>query len=317
VNTANEHHGRAMELADQADVLRHRGLESEAIQVYRRALAEAEAAVWLSTRNGAGFNRLSVLYRSAALLAMDCNEWGRAENLIQQGVENLPSTSSLQKELKDLLKRMPLPVEASVLEPISTESVGFSSAESEATAVSAVSQKGDLPDTESNGESAVQSDVEIKGALRANHNLIFNGTFEGEIVSAGELTLGTSANVHGDVRARSLILFGRVHGNVFVGDTCKLFPSAVLMGDLKAAHLVLEKGASFTGQSQVGPVQPPAGAVGNQKEPPEEVENGVPAKPAKREAAKTRRAKESAKGGKPRKRKKGSTPQAAARPVAN
>jgi cytoskeletal protein CcmA (bactofilin family) len=214
-----------MELADQADALRRRGLEARSIQIYQRALAEAEAAVRLSAKAGAGVKTLSFFYRSAALLAMDCHEWRKARTLIQQGIENLPS-GSLQRELKDLLKRMPLPAEASVLD-----------------------------DTEPDGGTALQSDVEIKGTLRADKDLIFNGTLEGEIVSAGVLTLGTSANVHGTVKAKFLDLFGKVHGNVFVGDTCKIFASAVLMGDLKASHLVLEKGGSFIGQSHVGPVQ--------------------------------------------------------------
>jgi cytoskeletal protein CcmA (bactofilin family) len=81
---------------------------------------------------------------------------------------------------------------------------------------------------------------------------------------AAELTLGASANIHGEVKARSLNLFGKIRGNGLVGDTCKIFPSAVLMGDLKATHLVLEKGAFFVGQSQVGPIHRPAVAVGNQ-----------------------------------------------------
>jgi len=224
-----------MELADQADALRRRGLETRSIQVYQRALTEAEAAVWLSSRDGAGVRTLSVLYRSAASLAMDCYEWRKARNLIQQGTEILP-TGSLEDELKGLLKELPLLVEASVL---------------------------DFEATGNDGGSALQSDVKIKGALRADKDLVFNGTLEGKIVSGGELTLGTSANIHGEVRARSLNLYGKVRGNTFVGDTCKIFPSAVLMGDLKAAHLVLEKGACFIGKSQVGLMHLSANGGGN------------------------------------------------------
>jgi len=103
VNAANQHHARAMELADQADALRQRGLESRSIQVYQRALTEAESAVRVSSRDGVGVRTLSVLYRSAASLAMDCHEWRRAQNLIQQGIENLP-TGSVEDELMGLLK---------------------------------------------------------------------------------------------------------------------------------------------------------------------------------------------------------------------
>jgi len=223
-----------MELADQADALRQRGLESRSIQVYRRALTEAESAVRVSSRDGVGVRTLSALYRSAASLAMDCHEWRRAQNLIQQGIENLP-TGSMEDELIGLLKRLPLVVEATVL---------------------------DFEATGNDGGSTLQSDVEIKGALHADHDLIFNGTLEGKIVSGGELTLGASATIDGEVWARSLNLFGKVRGKTFVSDTCKIFSSAVLMGNLKATHLVLEKGGWFIGKSQLGPVHLSVDAVG-------------------------------------------------------
>jgi cytoskeletal protein CcmA (bactofilin family) len=226
-----------MELADQADALRQRGLESRSIQVYQRALNEAESAVRVSTRDGAGLRTLSVLYRSAASLAMDCHEWRKARNLIQQGIEKLPA-GSLEDELVGLLKRLPLVVEATVVEFQATENVAVST---------------------------LLSDVEIKGALRAENDLVFNGTLEGNIVSGGELTLGVSANVDGEVWARSLNLFGKVRGKTFVADTCKIFSSAVLMGNLKATHLVLEKGGCFIGKSQLGPVHLSADAVGNHR----------------------------------------------------
>ena len=241
MSAANEHHGRAMELADQADALQRRGLESQSIEVYQQALVQAEAAVRLSTARVAGVKTLSVLYRSAASLAIECHEWRKARNWIERGIEMLPP-GLVEDELKDLLKRFPLPFEASALE---VEASG------------------------SGGGNALQSDVEIKGSLRAENDLIFNGTLEGEVVAAGELTLGTSANVHGEVKARFLNLFGKVHGNMFVGDTCKIFPSAVLIGDLEATHLVLEKGASFVGQSRVGAMHLSALPVGNQGESPE------------------------------------------------
>ena len=229
-----------MELADQADALRQRGLESRSIQVYQRALTEAESAVRISTRDGVGLRTLSILYRSAASLALDCHEWRKARNLIQQGIENLP-VGSLEDELAGLLKKLPLVVEATVL---------------------------DLEATGSVGGSALQADVEIKGALRADNDLVFNGSLDGKIVSGGELTLGVSANIDGEVWARSLNLFGKVNGKAFVAETCKIFSSAVLMGDLKATHLVLEKGGCFVGKSQLGPAQLSADAVGKRRQLP-------------------------------------------------
>jgi cytoskeletal protein CcmA (bactofilin family) len=102
----------------------------------------------------------------------------------------------------------------------------------------------------------------MDNTISKSSDLNFNGTLNGDIAAAGELTLGPSANIHGEVRARSLKLSGKVHGNVFIGDTCKIFSNAVLIGDLEAKRLILEEGASFLGQSRVGPTQVPVLAIG-------------------------------------------------------
>jgi cytoskeletal protein CcmA (bactofilin family) len=103
----------------------------------------------------------------------------------------------------------------------------------------------------------------MDSTISKNNDLMFNGTLNGDIAAAGELTLGPSADIHGEVRARSLKLSGKVRGNVFIGDTCKIFSSAVLIGDLEANRLVLEEGASFLGQSRVGPTHMSALATRN------------------------------------------------------
>jgi len=44
-----------------------------------------------------------------------------------------------------------------------------------------------------------------------------------------------------------------VHGNITVEERCELKSHAVLHGDLKAARLVIEDGATFVGKSEVTP----------------------------------------------------------------
>ena len=95
----------------------------------------------------------------------------------------------------------------------------------------------------------------MDNTISESNDLTFNGPLDGDIAAGGELTLGPSADLHGEVSARSLKLSGKVRGDVFIEDTCKIFSSAVLIGDLEANRLVLEEGASFLGESRVGPTR--------------------------------------------------------------
>ncbi len=105
-------------------------------------------------------------------------------------------------------------------------------------------------------KNVLTNDVEIEGTLRFEGELIFDGKIKGEIVSNGILTLGKAAMVDGEVKVKSLVIYGKVMGNVTVSEKCELKSPAQLEGDLKATRIVIEEGASFVGKSEVNASKP-------------------------------------------------------------
>ena len=101
----------------------------------------------------------------------------------------------------------------------------------------------------------LSADVEIKGSIKFLNDLIVDGKVEGEITSTGILTVGENAEIRGEIRTKSATVYGKVHGNITVEERCELKARAVLQGDLKAARLVIEEGATFVGKSEVTPVK--------------------------------------------------------------
>lgn len=99
----------------------------------------------------------------------------------------------------------------------------------------------------------LSSDVEIKGSLKFQNELVIDGKIEGEIVSQGVLTIGENAEVRGEIKTKSVTVLGKVHGNITVDERCELKTRAQLIGDLKAARLTIEEGATFVGKSEVTP----------------------------------------------------------------
>ena len=102
------------------------------------------------------------------------------------------------------------------------------------------------------GKNILSSDVEIKGTLRFANDLIIDGRIEGEVNSEGDLTVGENSIIVGDVKTRSVIVLGRIEGNITVTDRCELKRSATLHGDVIAGKLAIEEGATFMGTSTVG-----------------------------------------------------------------
>jgi len=104
---------------------------------------------------------------------------------------------------------------------------------------------------EHSGKDILSSDVEIKGSIKFQKELLIDGKVEGEIHSEGVLTIGENADIRGEIKTKSIIVFGKVQGNITVSERCELKSKCTLQGDLKAARLVIEEGATFVGKSEV------------------------------------------------------------------
>src|SRR5437867_6920607 len=104
---------------------------------------------------------------------------------------------------------------------------------------------------EHSGKDILSSDVEIKGSIKFQKELLIDGKVEGHVNSDGILTVGENAEIRGEIKTKSITVYGKVHGNITVAERCELKSKCVLQGDLKAARLTIEEGATFIGKSEV------------------------------------------------------------------
>jgi cytoskeletal protein CcmA (bactofilin family) len=130
---------------------------------------------------------------------------------------------------------------------------------------------------EQSSKDVLSSDVEIKGSIKFQKELLIDGKVEGEINSDGVLTIGENADIHGEIKTKSITVYGKVHGNITVGERCELKSKCTLQGDLKAARLVIEEGATFIGKSEVTSGTIPAKSISGR---PEVVRHDEPIKAA-------------------------------------
>lgn len=111
-----------------------------------------------------------------------------------------------------------------------------------------------MAEVPSSSKNVLANDVDIKGTLKFENELIFDGKLEGEIVSnGGVLTLGKNAEVNGEIKTKAVTVHGSVTGNITVSEKCELKASSQLTGDLKAMRILIEEGAAFVGKSEVTP----------------------------------------------------------------
>jgi cytoskeletal protein CcmA (bactofilin family) len=121
----------------------------------------------------------------------------------------------------------------------------------------------------------LNSDVELKGTIRFSGELTFDGKLDGDITSEGTLHLGDNAVIKGNIAANSVVVRGKVNGNITAKEKIDIKSRTELFGDVRAARLVMEEGVIFVGQTEVNPnrvspTPPPSG---------ESAKPGVAAKP--------------------------------------
>lgn len=125
----------------------------------------------------------------------------------------------------------------------------------------------------SGSKNVLNSDVEVKGMLKFSGELTFDGKLEGDINSEGALTLGDNAVVKGTIDVGTVVVRGKITGNVIAKDKIELKAKTELFGDVRAAKLVIEEGVTFVGKSEVNPnkvspTAPPANRGEAPKVPP-------------------------------------------------
>jgi len=107
--------------------------------------------------------------------------------------------------------------------------------------------------TNGSSKNTLASDVEIKGNLKFSGELEFDGKLDGEIQTDGVLTLGDSAVINGNINAQTVVVRGKVNGNISAKEKIEIKTKAELFGDIRASKLVVEEGVTFVGKTEVNP----------------------------------------------------------------
>ncbi len=100
----------------------------------------------------------------------------------------------------------------------------------------------------------VTQDSEIKGTIKFGQMMRVDGNFEEELTSDnGELVVGKTGKVKATVKVKSAVVEGRVDGNIRATDKVELKQSAQIFGDVQAKTLIVEQGIIFVGNCNVNP----------------------------------------------------------------
>ena len=107
------------------------------------------------------------------------------------------------------------------------------------------------------GPAVIGKSVMIKGQIFSREDLTIDGEVDGSVeLQEHRLTVGPHGKLQAGVKAREIVVLGTVHGNVEASDKIDIRKDAKLVGDIKAARIVIEDGAYFKGSIDIVRVEP-------------------------------------------------------------
>lgn len=89
----------------------------------------------------------------------------------------------------------------------------------------------------------------FRGELSADEDLVIEGTIEGKIAHHKKhLTIGKQGRVQADLHASSVIVEGKVEGDIYSDGVVRLAKGSTVSGNIHCGRIQMEDGAFFNGR---------------------------------------------------------------------
>ncbi len=91
----------------------------------------------------------------------------------------------------------------------------------------------------------------VTGELQFAGTLRVDGEFHGSITTKDKLIVGERAQVHADIKAGEVEVYGTISGSVESNRRVEIHPTGSVKGDIRTPELVIEAGGILDGNSRM------------------------------------------------------------------
>jgi cytoskeletal protein CcmA (bactofilin family) len=100
-----------------------------------------------------------------------------------------------------------------------------------------------------NGElSLISAGAVLEGKIKTEGSVRIDGKLVGDVVSKANAAVGPAGSIEGSLTAKNISIAGRVQGSIVANDKLILEAKCTMQGDIRAARLVVDEGATFDGK---------------------------------------------------------------------
>lgn len=96
------------------------------------------------------------------------------------------------------------------------------------------------------------ADANFKGDISFNSAAKVLGKFEGSISSKSKVHIASGANCKANITAKEVAIEGHLEGNVEANERIEIKAKGAITGDITAARMSMDDGASIDGHCRIG-----------------------------------------------------------------
>lgn len=98
------------------------------------------------------------------------------------------------------------------------------------------------------GETIIAQGVRVEGEFHSQGDVVIDGEVAGSVETQSALTVGETAKIHADVKAKSAVVAGEVVGNIFASEMLELLATSHVKGDIVTGRISVAAGARINGK---------------------------------------------------------------------
>jgi cytoskeletal protein CcmA (bactofilin family) len=100
-------------------------------------------------------------------------------------------------------------------------------------------------------DTIIGTEASLRGSYNSKHSIRVDGEIYGNVTSEDGIIVGEKGMVRGNLVGKSILIGGKVKGNVTAYQRLELQHTAQVEGDISSPLFVVEEGAFFDGHCQM------------------------------------------------------------------
>lgn len=100
-------------------------------------------------------------------------------------------------------------------------------------------------------DTVIGQEASLRGSYNSKHSIRVDGEIYGNVTSEDGVIVGDKGMIRGNLTGKSILIGGKVKGNIRASQRLEIESSAQVEGDISAPVIIIEDGAMFDGNCQM------------------------------------------------------------------